>query len=267
MGNLTAKNSTSSPLLLAAIILFINVNGFIRLGVYGDVIATALVVATFAFGAFEVLHAALLTLLLRVCPLFLPKALFDIPATPFLIPFLLSLVFILPFPKARATLSWARRGEVDRMTILLMGLTGVLSTVALIAWAFWTDNLGVGGKMVGSFVHYPLWQIVFLGIPIFALVNAFAEEVVYRGVAQEALCRTYQSGTIVIFLQAIAFAAAHVLYGFPNGLVGYAMVFVYGGMLGYLRFRTNGMLAPYITHVLADLTIGLYLYFRAIGHR
>jgi hypothetical protein len=42
------------------------------------------------------------------------------------------------------------------------------------------------------------------------------------------------------------------------------MVLVYGIALGYLRKRGNGMLAPYITHVIADLTIGYFLYFEAM---
>ncbi|MGE0631753.1 MAG: hypothetical protein AB7O96_05070 [Pseudobdellovibrionaceae bacterium] len=40
------------------------------------------------------------------------------------------------------------------------------------------------------------------------------------------------------------------------------MVFGYGIALGYLRYRTNGMLAPYIAHVIADLTIATFLVLR-----
>ena len=60
-------------------------------------------------------------------------------------------------------------------------------------------------------------------------------------------------------LQAGAFAAVHFGVGFPNGLFGYAMVLVYGLALGLLRHRTKGMLAPYLAHVIADLTIGYFL--------
>ena len=73
------------------------------------------------------------------------------------------------------------------------------------------------------------------------------------------------SAICVVTLQASAFAAAHVLLGFPNGRLGYLMVFVYGTMLGYLRVRSKGMLAPYLTHVLADLTIGYFLCFHRLG--
>ncbi|MBN2089862.1 CPBP family intramembrane metalloprotease, partial [candidate division KSB1 bacterium] len=60
------------------------------------------------------------------------------------------------------------------------------------------------------------------------------------------------------------FAAAHFTSGFPNGVIGYLMVLIYGTMLGYLKERTNGIFAPYIAHVIADLTIGYFLYFYAL---
>jgi hypothetical protein len=192
---------------------------------------------------------------------FLPTFLLDLPATTFLVPFVVSTLLILPFPQARETLRWFKKGTIDRTTVLLIFLTGILSTFALITWAFWTNNLGVGEKMMGGFADLSLWLVAGVGIPLFALVNAFAEEVVYRGVAQQALASVFSSVTLVIALQASAFAAAHVRFGFPNGMVGYLMVGVYGGMLGYLRYRSEGMLAPYVTHVIADLTIGYFLYF------
>ena len=105
--------------------------------------------------------------------------------------------------------------------------------------------------MMASLAVYPNWAIVVVGIPALVLVNAFAEEVVYRGVLQEALHHVIGMAIRVVTLQASAFAAAHVLLGFPNGRLGYLMVFVYGTMLGYLRVRSKGMLAPYLTHVLA----------------
>ena len=95
-------------------------------------------------------------------------------------------------------------------------------------------------------------------------MNAFAEEVVYRGVMQEALSRVFKQKSIVLVLQASTFAAIHFAVGFPNGFLGYLMVFVYGFVLGYLRVRTNGMLAPYLAHVIADLAIGYFLCLHAL---
>jgi membrane protease YdiL (CAAX protease family) len=118
--------------------------------------------------------------------------------------------------------------------------------------------------MMEALIHYPGWQIIGIGIPIFALVNAFTEEVIYRGVLQESLYITFNSNTFAIVFQASMFVAIHVAVGFPNGLLGYLMVFVYGSMLGFLRIRTKGMLAPYLTHIFSDLMIGYILYFYVV---
>lgn len=183
----------------------------------------------------------------------------SLPAVPFLVPFIISTLLILPFSRTRPTLAWAKTGKIDRISVLLLFITGVISTGTLIVWALWTDNLGIGIQMVKEFSQYPQWLILIIGIPLFAIINAFAEEVVYRGVMQEALARVFSQKYLVLILQASAFAAVHFAVGFPNGSFGYLMVFVYGLVLGYLRLRTNGMLAPYLAHLIADLTIGYFL--------
>lgn len=190
----------------------------------------------------------------------LPNWVYSVPTAPFLVPFLLSLLCCLPFPQLRAGFAWFRKGEPDQVSWLLVALTSLISALTLVLWALWTDYLGIATSMLGSFRQVPLWFMLLLGIPGFALLNAFAEEVVYRGLLQDALRGRFGSRpAVVLSAQASAFAAAHYLSGFPNGKVGYLMTFVYALMLGYLRERSNGMLAPYVAHVVADLVIGLTL--------
>ena len=55
-------------------------------------------------------------------------------------------------------------------------------------------------------------------------------------------------------MQAVAFGALHLL-GIPGGWIGVAMAAAYGVMLGWLRRRSQGMLAPYLAHGLADVAI------------
>ena len=55
------------------------------------------------------------------------------------------------------------------------------------------------------------------------------------------------------------------LYGFPSGLIGMAMVFVWGIALGILRVRSGGMLVPIVTHIAADLVIFTILAMQAAG--
>jgi membrane protease YdiL (CAAX protease family) len=58
-----------------------------------------------------------------------------------------------------------------------------------------------------------------------------------------------------LVLQAVAFAALHFRAGFPRGMVSVGLTFVYGLVLGELRRRAGGLMAPFITHVLTDLVI------------
>jgi membrane protease YdiL (CAAX protease family) len=58
-----------------------------------------------------------------------------------------------------------------------------------------------------------------------------------------------------LLVQAWLFGALHYREGFPNGAWGLVMTAVYGIMLGVLRRRSQGMLAPWAVHVFADCVI------------
>jgi uncharacterized protein len=88
---------------------------------------------------------------------------------------------------------------------------------------------------------------------VFSLVNAALEEAVFRGVLLDALVS--QIGVFwAIFAQAAAFGVGHA-NGYPPGRAGMVLAGVYGVMLGALRMRSGGMLAPWVAHVCADATI------------
>lgn len=208
----------------------------------------------------DLLPCALVFLFMYQGDQWLPSWLFQLPTAPFLVPFLISLLICLPFPGLRAQFGWFRKGSPDQVTWLLVALTSLVSALSLILWALWTDYLGIASSMLSTFRQVPVWFMLLLGIPGFALLNAFAEEVIYRGVLQEALGKRFGNNLpLVLCAQASAFAAAHFLAGFPNGKVGYLMTFLYALMLGYLRERSKGLLAPYVAHVMADLVIGITL--------
>lgn len=86
------------------------------------------------------------------------------------------------------------------------------------------------------------------------MVNAAVEEGAYRGVVQGALEATLGVGLAALCLQAVAFGALH-MNGFPRGWVGVALACIYGVMMGILRRKSNGMLAPWLGHVLTDIVI------------
>jgi membrane protease YdiL (CAAX protease family) len=191
---------------------------------------------------------------------FYPAWVWSIPAASFLVPLAGACVLSLPIVEARRTFDWARAGQLDQLTWILVVLTSLISALALILWALWTDYLGVATQMLGPLRSAPRWFSLLILIPGFAIVNAFAEEAAFRGVLQGALERFFPlRERFVILVQASVFAAFHYHGGFPNGKVGYLMTFVYACMLGVLRRRSGGLLAPYLTHVVADSVIGLTL--------
>lgn len=208
-------------------------------------------------------HAALLTTLAAVITLIpvLNQAIGHLPVLPLLIPLLISSLLVAASPATRPSLRWVRRGRISTSMWFLIGVTGVGSAVALIAWAVWTDRFGIGAQMMASVAHLPPLVLTLIVIPVFALFNAVTEEAVFRGVLYTALVRSSKSPWFAIVVQAAAFAALHFEMGFPNGPMGYAMVLTYGLFLGYLRARTGGLLAPIAAHVVADLVIGYILLF------
>ena len=93
---------------------------------------------------------------------------------------------------------------------------------------------------------------------LFAMMNAALEEFMYRGIAMGALEAGLGAGTLPVFLQALVFGIVHI-GGFPRGAVGIALAIIYGLMMGALRRRSSGLLAPWIAHVGADVAIGSIL--------
>jgi uncharacterized protein len=63
-----------------------------------------------------------------------------------------------------------------------------------------------------------------------------------------------------IAVQAFTFGMAH-LYGFPRGIIGVLLAGTWGILLGMLRIRLRGLLAPFLAHVMADLTIAFLMIF------
>lgn len=209
--------------------------------------------------------AALLVFLYVGGPLF-PEAVWALPGAGFLLPVLLAGLVSWPFPRARAAWDWLRRGHLSASAILLAAVTAAMATAALLLWALWADYLGVGAGLVRSYRDIPRWFLLLVGVPAFALVNAFAEEAIFRGVLQGALLARFPGRPrISVVLPAALFAAAHYWAGFPNGKIGLLMTFIYGISLGMIRLLSRGFLLPFLTHFAADFVIGILLVFLARG--
>ncbi|WP_394841244.1 CPBP family intramembrane metalloprotease [Pendulispora brunnea] len=151
---------------------------------------------------------------------------------------------------------WLRRGRWDRGMLAWIAVTAIIPAVALVLWFELThpDYSHLRGTIL------PPWPIpvLALGVVLFSIVNAALEELVYRGVLLHALDTSIKSRHLALVIQALAFGIAHI-HGFPRGITGVALVFIYGIMMGIVRRIAGGMLAPWLAHIFADVTIGAIL--------
>lgn len=158
-------------------------------------------------------------------------------------------------PRGELWHSWLRRGHVTAELPWLVVVTVLVTAAALVLWQHLFD-----GRLPQAYVDAaagrPLWLLVTAGAG-FSLLNAAVEEAIFRGVLQTALERVSGPG-VAIVVQAVAFGILHVV-GVPTGLVGALMAGTWGALLGLMRWRTQGLLAPYVAHVAADGTIFVML--------
>lgn len=152
-------------------------------------------------------------------------------------------------PRVAPSPSWRERGSLPLGWTMLVG--GV-TPVALLGWVLVLHpDLSDLHRMVP---RVPLALLV-TGAIAFAIVNALLEELVWRGVLQDRLTHAF-GPTLAIVLQALSFGLQHA-HGFPRGVVGVVLAGTWALMLGLLRRRSRGLLAPVLAHVVADATIAI----------
>lgn len=168
------------------------------------------------------------------------------------------LVWVVSFrlPSLRPALGWLRKGKLTGEVPYLMLATIAVSAAALTAWALIVHP--PVGAYLGSLQKRPR-LIAITGVVAFALVNAACEESAYRGIFFGNL-QEVAGNPVALVVQAVCFGLIHIS-GFPSGPAGIVLAAIYGLMLGVIRLRSRGMLAPYVAHVLADTTIGLLAVF------
>lgn len=150
---------------------------------------------------------------------------------------------------------WLLRGHTTGPALVLSLLTVPLSAGALVGWAYVTQpDLAIYADMIPG----TEWSVLFAAAIVFALLNALAEEVLFRGVLWHALEDIGLSWGLVLMVQAAAFGVLH-WGGVPSGLPGVALATLYGLALGGMRYLSRGLLVPVTVHVFADLTIFLII--------
>ena len=156
---------------------------------------------------------------------------------------------------APEALGWWRRGPITGRDGAWAAVFVALPGAALWTWMSLTQpDLS---DLVARFGGHPL-ALYAVGALGFAMLNALAEEALFRGIAWAALEDGLGSSGVAFALQALAFGLAHI-NGFPRGLSGVVLAGIYGLMMGELRRRTGGLLLPWAAHVFADSVIAALL--------
>lgn len=142
----------------------------------------------------------------------------------------------------------------DMYCVILITIISMIFVVAIFLWSIIKqtrgENVGVN-LMVRKFSERDLNLSDKIEILLLSIANASCEEVLTRGFL---LSEFLSSGTpffIGNVLQASAFGLWH-LHGMPNGKFGVWSMFIFGILMGILRLKCNGLVAPIITHSIID---------------
>ena len=165
-------------------------------------------------------------------------------------------------PWLRSGDRWRASGSVALPVVALGVAFGLVS--GLVVWLWYAGRQAELADLVEMVPDWPIWILLPSGVA-FAVVNAVLEEAVYRGVVQDALERVVGSGSTSLGLQAAAFATLHFQTGFPRGVAGIGLAFLYGLVLGVLRRRSRGLAVPVVTHLVTDLVIVGILLAQVVG--
>ncbi len=155
-------------------------------------------------------------------------------------------------PWLRGNDAWLRVGSLGKDMWLLTAISGLMAAIALIAWFLLLQpNID---DLIESLLPDLNLGLLIVAALLFSIVNAAVEEGAYRGVIMDALDRSLGAGIAALIIQAVAFGTFHIR-GFPRGWLGVGLACIYGLMMGIIRRRTEGMLAPWIAHVFIDVVI------------
>ena len=152
----------------------------------------------------------------------------------------------------RGATIWVRWGLFGVDVQVLAAASVLTSAIALWGWLFLLHpNVD---DIVQTFVPDAPLAVLIAGGLLFSMLNAAVEEGAYRGVLLHGLDTALGQGSVALFLQAAAFGALHV-HGFPRGVLGVGLATIYGLLMGLIRRRAGGMLAPWVAHVFTDIVI------------
>lgn len=208
---------------------------------------TSIAVAADPLARKPIIHALLLWGLVLLSPLF---PILNQWPWGLLFPVGVSAGILYAIPSWRYRPDWLRVGKCDRITLLTAALTMLLSVAGLLLWVrLCSPDLSLLSRRIPS---GNLGQILLMG-SVFACLNAILEEILCRGVLQEALTVRFgeRHGW---WLQGVLFGCLHG-QGVPQGVCGVALASVYGIILGWLRRHSHGIGIDCLVHVSTDAAI------------
>jgi membrane protease YdiL (CAAX protease family) len=154
----------------------------------------------------------------------------------------------------RGPVAWLRAGTLGMVGVAWAATIALVSGAALVTW--YTLAHPDLADLTRNIRGVPLVALLGGGA-VWATLNAFGEESIFRGALTEVAEAAFGPQP-ALAIQAVAFGAAH-WHGVPRGVAGVLLATIYGLMLGLLRRRTRGLLAPIIAHVFADLVVLSFL--------
>jgi len=163
--------------------------------------------------------------------------------------------FLLVLKKQNRQKFYFVKGSI-KSTAGVIILFAFLSIVSLTVWFIFHK-----GNPHAKFIPgLPIPLLIPLGIG-FAIINGCYEEGLFRSIFLATFSEQLGFGWAIL-LQSIWFSFLHYQSGFPSGIIGIGLTFVFGLMMGYLVYRTKGLLVPIMTHAVADFSIFLLVILR-----
>ena len=194
-----------------------------------------------------ILHGALFFMLAWIAG-FVPAC--SIWPLPLAIPLIGYLLIVIAIPGLRATAPAFQLGRCSATAAVITAAIMLISAASLIAFdAIMRPNV----EEYRTFLPVPAVGGMLAAGILFSLLNPVLEEVIFRGILFDAV-RSQVGPIATILITAALFGIAH-MHGYPPGVIGATLAFLYAIAIGGLRMLTGGLALPILAHVVADATI------------
>lgn len=149
-------------------------------------------------------------------------------------------------------------GSIPLLMVILLALlllpvtsyAGMLnSRMSLHGWLSGAENWmrtkeDAASELTGLLIKSKGIGDLMINLFILAIIPSIAEEMIFRGILQQILCRIFKSGHIAIWITAIFFSAIHLQF------FGFLPRLILGLSFGYLFFWTGNLWIAVVAHLI-----------------